>query len=110
MDRQKTEAKFDFSSLYKKEDWWACWVGLFILALCIPETIGTFYKPPKVSTWSANPLDALTGDALVAYLVMFIGLAVLYLIAVRIMGERVRTYVQAFLVVFIIGIIANVIG
>ncbi len=94
----------------KKEDWWACWVGFFILVLSIPGIIGTVYKLPKVHTWIANPLDALPGDTLLAYLIMFIGLVIIYLIAVKVMGERVKTYAPAFLVVFVIGIISMVIA
>jgi len=100
----------DWSSLWKKEDWWACWIGWFILALSIPGIIGIVYKLPKVHKWVANPLDALPGDTLLAYLIMFIGLAIIYLIAVRIVGESVKTYVPAFLVVFAIGILSMVIG
>lgn len=107
---KKPKVVFDYSSLYKKEDWWACWVGFFILALCIPGIIGIVYKLPKVHEWVANPLNALTGDTLLAYLIMFIGLVIIYLIAIRIMGERVKTYAPAFLVVFIIGILSMVIG
>lgn len=100
----------DWSSLWKKEDWWACWVGFFILALSIPGIIGIVYKLPKVHKWVANPLDALPGDTLLAYLIMFIGLVIIYLIAVKVMGERVKTYALAFLVVFVIGIISMVIA
>jgi len=107
---ERPKVVFDYSSLYKKEDWWACWVGFFILALAIPGIIGIVYKLPKVHTWVANPLYALPGDTLLAYLVMFIGLVIIYLIAVRVMGESVKTYVPAFLVVFVIGILSMVIS
>ena len=107
---QAPKTKFDYSSLYKKEDWWAIWVGFFILALCIPGIIGVVYKLPKLNKWVANPLDAFTGDTLLAYLIMFVGLAIIFLIAVRIMGDRIKTYVPAFLVVFVIGVISMVIG
>ena len=107
---ERPKVVFDYSSLYKKEDWWACWVGFFILALCISGIIGVVYKLPKVREWVANPLNALPGEAFLAYLIMFIGLVIVFLIAVRIMGDRVRTYAPAFLVVFVIGIISMVIG
>jgi len=110
MVEEKVKVLFDYSSLYKKEDWWACWVGFFILALCIPGVIGTVYKLPKVNKWVANPLDALAGDTLLAYLIMFIGLTIIFLIAIKIMGDRVKTYLPAFLVVFVIGIVSMVIG
>ncbi|MFC1981837.1 YeiH family protein [Chloroflexota bacterium] len=107
---ERTKTVFDYSSLYKKDDWWACWIGFFILLLCVPGIIGVAYKLPKVHKWVASPLNALPGDTLLAYLIMFIGLAIIFLIAVRIMGERVKTYIPAFLVVFVIGIISMVIG
>ena len=107
---EKPKTVFDYSSLYKKEDWWACWIGFLILLLCVQGIIGVVYKLPKVQKWVANPLNALPGDTLIAYLIMFVGLAIIYLIAVKIMGERVKTYIPAFLVVFIIGIISMVIG
>jgi len=28
-------AKIDWSALWKKEDWWACWIGWFIILLGI---------------------------------------------------------------------------
>ena len=28
-------SKIEWSSLWKKEDWWACWIGWFILILAI---------------------------------------------------------------------------
>jgi len=101
---------FSYSSLYKKEDWWACWIGFIILALCVPGIIGVVYKLPKISKWVVNPLTAFTGETLFGYLIMYVGLVVIYLIAVRIMGERIKTYVPAFLVVFVIAIISMVIG
>ncbi|MEE8413648.1 MAG: putative sulfate exporter family transporter [Dehalococcoidales bacterium] len=107
---QRPKVVFDYSSLYKKEDWWAVWIGFFILALTIPGIVGIAYNLPKVNKWVSNPLSALPGDTLLAYLIMFVGLAVIFLIAVRIMGERVKTYVPAFLIIFVIGIISMVIG
>ncbi|MFC2056401.1 YeiH family protein [Chloroflexota bacterium] len=68
------------------------------------------YKLPKISKWIANPLDALSGDILLAYLLMFIGLAIIYIVAIKIMGDKVKTFTPAFLIIFIIGIISMVIG
>ena len=107
-----SEKKFSFdgSSLYKKEDWWACWIGFAILALCVSGVIGSVYKLPKISTWTANPLEAISGQILLSYLVMYFGLLVIFLIAVKIMGEKVKTYAVAFLVVFIIALLSMCIG
>jgi hypothetical protein len=113
-ERRKTvkraKAEFKHSNLYKKEDWWACWIGFIILALCVPGIIGVVYKLPKIQTWGANPLSAFTGKTLLSYAYMFVGLVIIFLIAVRVMGEKVKTFVPAFFVVFIIAIISIWIG
>jgi uncharacterized integral membrane protein (TIGR00698 family) len=106
----KTNSKEGLSSLYKKEDWWSCWVGFLIMALCIIGVIGKVYKVPKLSVWKGNPLSSITGDALLAYLIMFVGLALIFFIAVKIMGEKVKTYIPAFFVVFLIALISSIIG
>jgi uncharacterized integral membrane protein (TIGR00698 family) len=107
---KRAKPVFDYSSLYKKEDWWACWIGFLVLALCAIGIIGGVYKPPKLSGWSANPLTAFTGQTLFGYLIMFAGLVIVFLIAVRIMGEQIRTYAPAFIIVFAIALLSDVIG
>jgi len=57
---KRSKPDFDSKSLYKKEDWWACWVGFIILALCVPGIIGVAYKLPKIGSWTSNPFSAFT--------------------------------------------------
>ena len=102
--------KFDWTSLYKKEDWWACWIGFLILALAIIGLIGGVYIPPSVRSWTANPIGAIPGTSVPGFLIMFAGLAALYLVALRTMGERIKTYLPAFLVVFAIAVLSMVIA
>ncbi|MDI6753289.1 MAG: putative sulfate exporter family transporter [Thermodesulfobacteriota bacterium] len=98
--------KIDMSSIWKKEDWWACWVGFFILFLTFLGVVKGLGAFPSVKRWTDAPFAAFTGDILVGYLIMFIGLTIIYLIAISIIGESVRTYVPAFLIVFFIAIVA----
>jgi hypothetical protein len=35
-------SKLNLSSLYKKEDWWAVWIGLGIFALSLPSYFGVY--------------------------------------------------------------------
>ncbi len=107
---KRAKAEFNHSNLYKKEDWWACWIGFIVLALCVPGIIGVVYKLPKIQTWGVNPLSAFKGKTLLSYAYMFVGLLIIYLIALRVMGEKVKTFVPAFLIVFIIALIAIWIG
>jgi uncharacterized integral membrane protein (TIGR00698 family) len=54
------------SSLWKKEDWWAVWVGFGILVFAV-SMAGLEYgvKAPKIQRWTANPLDAFYSDVTV---------------------------------------------
>jgi uncharacterized integral membrane protein (TIGR00698 family) len=107
---KRAKPEFNHSNLYRKEDWWACWIGFIILALCVAGVIGVMYKVPKVGKWAVNPASAFTGSTLLGFLIMFIGLAVIYTVALKIMGEKVKTFVPAFLVVFVIAMLAMLIG
>ena len=109
-DLKRAKPQFNHSNLYKKEDWWACWIGFIVLALCVAGVIGVLYKAPKVASWSDNPFVAFTGKSLRDFGIMFVGLAIVYLIALKIMGEKVKTFIPAFFVVFIIAIIGMWIG
>ncbi len=106
----KDRMKFDWTSLYKKEDWWACWIGFLILALSIIGLIGIVYTPPSVRSWTSNPLEAISAASVPGFLILFVGLAAIYLVALRAMGERRKTYVPAFLIVFAIAIVSMIIA
>ena len=52
------------SSLWKKEDWWAVWIGFAILTFAV-VVAGLEYgiKAPKIQRWVTSPLDAFYSDA-----------------------------------------------
>ena len=54
------------SSLWKKEDWWAVWVGFGILFFAV-AMVGLEYgvKAPKLQRWTTSPLDAFHNDVTV---------------------------------------------
>ena len=55
-----------WSSLWKKEDWWAVWLGFGILAFAVAATaLGYSIKAPKIERWADNPLDAFFSDVTV---------------------------------------------
>lgn len=103
---QRAKAQFNHANLYKKEDWWACWIGFIILALCGVGFIGGFYQVPKLGRWAVDPAEAFTAANLKGFALMFIGLAVLFMAALKIMGEKVKTYFWGFLVVFVIALVS----
>ena len=52
-----------FSSLWKKEDWWAVWLGFGILAFAVAAAgFDLGIKTPKIERWASSPLDAFYGD------------------------------------------------
>ena len=54
------------SALWKKEDWWAVWVGFAILAFAVvAAALDLGVKAPKIQRWTSQPLDAFYGDATV---------------------------------------------
>jgi len=55
-----------WSSLWKKEDWWAVWLGFGILAFAVAAAaLGYSIKAPKIERWADNPLDAFFSDVTV---------------------------------------------
>jgi len=40
----------DWSSLCRKEDWWACWIGWLILLMAIA---GWIPDTPKIKAWTS---------------------------------------------------------
>ncbi len=55
-----------WSSLWKKEDWWAVWLGFGILAFAVAAAaFGWGTKAPKIERWAGSPLDAFYGSVTV---------------------------------------------
>jgi uncharacterized integral membrane protein (TIGR00698 family) len=54
------------SSLWKKEDWWAVWIGFGILTFAVAMAgLGYGIKAPKIERWAGSPIDAFYSDVTV---------------------------------------------
>ncbi len=98
----------DRTPVLQSEDWWACFIGWFILLLAI---IGIVPHTPKIGTWTslaaAFPKGASTfGTAII----LFITIAVLTFIAGIFMKFDLKQYIQGLLVIYILTFIAMVIS
>lgn len=93
-------------SLFKKEDWWANWLGLFFI---LGGTFGVIRFIPKLPKWEIWQ-DALPSNLILPIILWGIGLAALTGIALKIMGEDVGKYLKAFPAIFILTVIAFLIG
>jgi uncharacterized integral membrane protein (TIGR00698 family) len=98
----------DWSSLWRKEDWWACWIGWLILLMAIA---GMLPKAPRIATWTALSKALPDGwGTLGTLIVLFITTAILTMIGAAVMKRDVKRYIPGFLVIFIIAFIAMVIA
>jgi uncharacterized membrane protein YadS len=108
MVAEKATKRIDWSSLWKKEDWWAVWVGLLILLLGIARWLPSL---PKIDKWTdiAESFPAGVGTVWpVIYL--FIFALLLTLIAKAVIGTNIRKYLGGFSVVFGLAFLAAWIG
>jgi uncharacterized integral membrane protein (TIGR00698 family) len=100
-------SRTDWSSLGKKEDWWAVWLGFFLLALVGSGAMGWI---PKIGTWTATPASAVKiGD-----IAFFVGLGVVILVltgvAVVAGGGKFRSFTAGFPLVFVLSFLAFILA
>ena len=112
--------KTSFSKLWKTEDWLAVWIGFAVIALaCISVLTGSFdFSAAKFSTWHlwedvaefkalASTLNA--GFA-IKLLRTFLVLGALFTIGVKLQGGKVKEYIPAFVVLFLLAVAVRLIS
>ena len=99
--------EINWKSLWTNEDWWANWLGFTLFILVYLEILS---DAPRPSLWVSNPFSSLTGNTIMMVLALMIGLVALFSIGIWAMGGNPRKYVPAFIVIFIIGYIAQIIA
>ncbi|MBI5968347.1 MAG: putative sulfate exporter family transporter, partial [Deltaproteobacteria bacterium] len=93
----------DWSSLWKKEDWWSVWMGAVVIILAIGKAIT---KMPKIGKWIGDPLAALAPGTVPLIIMVGLVLLVLTLIVIAVMKENVKAYIAGFPIVFILCLLA----
>ena len=102
------KAKIDWSSLWRKEDWWACWIGWFILLFAIA---GWMPHAPKIGGWTSLAQAFPKGiSTLWTTIVLCIAIGVMTIIGAAFMKRDVKRYTPGFLVIFILTFIAMVVA
>jgi len=99
--------KIDWSSLWKKEDWWAVWLGLGIVLVALV----TFYMGGSIKTLAVKPPRWEGFEAVFQgfaqqwyqYLILLIIWLVIFTISTRIMGFKIKQYIPGFVVLYIIS-------
>ena len=113
------ERRIDWSSLWKKEDWWAFWLGMLLFILCLATAYGMDIMGwvVKASTWvDAGKAMGPTSKAyaylgpLGSFIVTWLVLLILTTIGAAAMGWKRSRFVAAFTVIFILTWMCWVIG
>lgn len=100
----KTIAKSPFFLL---EDWWAVWLGFLFIFLIIS---GIIPSVPAVESWAQNPLQAFSPTQLVWLLAWGLSLLAIWTLALKNMGEKLTNFIRGFPTVFVLALLAFVIG
>ena len=114
------------SKLWKTEDWLACWLGFIIIAIgAVAVLTKAFdFSALKFSTWALGeslneaqlakvvPLGQQLGKAAFWWKLLrtFVVLAVLFGAGVKLQGEKLRKFIPAFVVLFVLAIVVRLIS
>ena len=114
----RTNIKIDWSSLWKKEDWWALWIGLLIFILSLPGYYNNYILGwvPRVAAPWLNPLKSIVvvGQALtmtkayvglnpiISVILFYLFLLAILTIAAWLMGHNVKRFMAGFTIMFIL--------
>ncbi len=100
--------KIDWSSLWKKEDWWAVWIGFVVLLFGIAKWLP---KLPAIKKWTTLAQSLPNGAGTVGTVaLLFLFILVLTLVSMALMGKATRKYVFGFLVIFGLSFLAIWVG
>ncbi|WP_448700568.1 YeiH family protein [Mucilaginibacter sp. AW1-3] len=103
-----------WQELWTKEDWWAVWLGLGIVAVAY-----VFYlagssiswiavAPAKWSTWSQLATQFSANG--IRYVALLSVLLILFSIVVSFIGQKPKAFIPAFIFIFILSTIIYVVG
>jgi len=114
MTQQKTESSGGISELWKKEDWWAVWLGLgiVIVALILWASGGTIksiaVSVPSYDQFSAVP--AFFAQKIGGLIGLFVVLLAIFSIAVKLLGHSLKEFIPGFLILFLMAIVVQILG
>ena len=107
-DMAEKKQGIDWSSLWRKEDWWACWIGWFILLMAI---VGIMPKAPKIAKWVGIGQAFPEGwGTLGSLIVLFIVTAILTIIGAAALKRDIKRYIPGYLAIFILAFIGIVVS
>ena len=115
LTKNATQPSNGWSDLWKKEDYWAVWLGLgLVFAVIFAWNSGSsFFKWIAVSVPAYTDFSKATlfvSTHLGAFFGLFVLLSVIFSIAIKILGHNLKEYLPGFAILFVISIIVTVLG
>ena len=106
-----TTEKFQWSDLWKKEDWLAVWIGFIIIAIgTVAVTTGAFdFSAAKFSTWGNGTsfLEQVNAGLAGKLILTAAVLGVLFTVGNLLKGVSLKKYVPAFLGLFVLAVLVR---
>lgn len=103
-----------WSDLVKKEDWWAVWIGLFLVVSAIVLWLsGNSIKfiSAKIPKWTnINALFSGLGSTIGSILLLFIVFLILFSIANLFLHYKFSEFLPSFIILFILSVLINTIS
>ncbi len=99
--------QIDWSSLWKKEDWWAVWLGLGIVVVALVA----FFADGTIASIAVKPAKWGSFDTAFQnfaqqwyqYLILLVIWLTIFTISTKIMGFKIKEYIPGFVVLYIIS-------
>jgi uncharacterized integral membrane protein (TIGR00698 family) len=103
-----------WSSLWKKEDWWAVWLGLGIIIVALVfYFLGSTLKPLAVAPPKWENFDKVISHFATQtpwYLLQLLVWLVIFTFSTRVMGFNTKEYIPGFIILFISSTIILIAG
>jgi uncharacterized integral membrane protein (TIGR00698 family) len=98
-----------WSDLYRKEDWWAIWLGVGIIAIALIFFYsGSTIKPIAVKPPVWRDIGSLGGyfsQTWLWYIAQFCMWLVIFTISAAVMGFKVKEYIPGFTILFVVSLL-----
>ena len=118
--------KYNFSNLIRKEDWLSVWIGVILIALGATAVLTGWFDISALSfkTWTAGEALSDKDAAKVIPLAEQLGswafwgkclrtvliLGTLFGLGVKLQGEKLRKFIPAFIMLFVIAVIVRMVS
>lgn len=100
-------ARYPWLMGWNSEDWWPCWIGLFLFAL-VAIAVSQDVPEATFHLWTSNPFDSLKGKENFDLLVLFPLMGLLVWLALWAIGAKAwEKFPYGYLVVYVLSFLSK---